>query len=81
MAHGPDPTHRKLVVHIDIDNASAHKARVTQNFFEHNPLKRLPHPPCSPDISPSDLDFDPFGKVKNALIGPERFLTKSIYLK
>jgi hypothetical protein len=42
---------------------------VTQNFFDHNPLKRLPQPPYSPDLSPSD--FDLFGKVKNALIGQE----------
>jgi hypothetical protein len=52
-----DPTQRKLVVHIDIDteNASDHNARVAQNFFEHNPLKSLPHPPYPPDISPSDF--------------------------
>jgi transposase len=56
-----------LVVHID--NASARNVRVTQNFFEHNPLKRLPQPPYSPDISPSD--FSLFEKVKNALIGQE----------
>jgi hypothetical protein len=42
---------------------------VTQNFLEHNPLQRLPHPPYSPDISPSD--FYLFGKVTNALIGRE----------
>jgi hypothetical protein len=67
MAHGPDPTQRTLVVQID--TASAHNARVTQNFFEHKPLERLPHPPDSPDIFPSD--FDLFKKVKNALIGQE----------
>jgi hypothetical protein len=67
--NGPDPMQRKLVVHIA--NASAHNARVTQNFFEHNPLKRLPHPPYSPDISPSD--FYLFGKMKNTLIGGEIF--------
>jgi hypothetical protein len=37
--------------------------------FEHNPLKRLPQLPYSPDISP--LDFYLFGKVKNAVIGQE----------
>jgi transposase len=58
---------KKIVV--DIDNASAHNARVTRNFFEHNPLKRLRHPPYSRDISPSD--FYLFGKMKNALIGRE----------
>jgi transposase len=34
---------------------------VTENVFEHNPLKRLPDPPYSPDISPSD--FYLFGKI------------------
>jgi hypothetical protein len=42
---------------------------MTRNFFEHNPLKRFPHPPDSPDISP--LDFYLFEKVKGALIGQE----------
>jgi hypothetical protein len=64
---GRDSRQKQLVVHID--NASARDARVTQNFFEHNPLKRLPRPLYSPDISPSD--FCLFGKVKNALIGQE----------
>jgi transposase len=63
----PDPMQRKSVVHID--NASADNARVTQNFFEHNPLKRHRDPTYSPDISP--LDFSLFGKMKNALIGGE----------
>jgi hypothetical protein len=39
---------------------------MTQNDFEHGLLKRLPHPPDSPDISP--LDFYLFGKVKILLI-------------
>jgi hypothetical protein len=44
-------------------------AKVTHNFFEHNPLNRLPPPRYSLDISP--LDFDLFRKVKNTLIGQE----------
>jgi hypothetical protein len=56
-----------LVIHID--NASAHNASVAQDFVEHNPLKRLPCPSYSPDISPSD--FYLFGKMKNALIEGE----------
>jgi hypothetical protein len=64
---GRGPGERKLVLHID--NAPAHNAKMTQNFCEHNPLKRLVHPPYSPDISPSD--FYLFGKVKEALIGQE----------
>jgi hypothetical protein len=52
-----------------IDNAPTHDSKITENLSGHNPLKRLPHPPHSIDISP--LDFDIVGKVKSALIGPE----------
>jgi hypothetical protein len=55
---GRNSRQRKLVV--DIGNTPAHNSKLTRNFFEHNPLKRLPHPSHSPDISPSD--FYPFGK-------------------
>jgi histone-lysine N-methyltransferase SETMAR len=54
---------------VHADNAPAHNSRMMQNFFEHNPLKRLPHPPYSPDISSSD--FYRFGKGQEALIGHE----------
>jgi hypothetical protein len=64
---GRDPRQKELVVQID--NASPYHARVTPNFFEHNPLKGLTHSPYSPDISPPD--FYLFGRVKNALIGQE----------
>jgi hypothetical protein len=53
----------------DVDNAPAHNSRMARNFFDHNPLKRLPHPLYSPDISPSDFSF--FEKVKEALIEQE----------
>jgi hypothetical protein len=55
---------RKLVVHID--NAITSNSKMAQNFFGHHPLKSAPHPPYSPDISPSD--FCLFGKVKSILI-------------
>jgi hypothetical protein len=42
---------------------------MTQNFFGNNPLKRLLHPPYSPDISLSG--FCLFGKGKGALVGLE----------
>jgi hypothetical protein len=42
---------------------------MTRDFLETGPLKRLPHPPHSLDISPSD--FDLFGKVKGSLLGQE----------
>jgi histone-lysine N-methyltransferase SETMAR len=54
---------------VDVDSAPAHNSRMTRSLFEPNLLKRLSHPPYSPDISPSD--FYPFGKVKGALIGQE----------
>jgi hypothetical protein len=46
---------KKLMFHRD--NAPAHNSRMPLNFFEHDPLKRFPHPPYSPDISPSDFFF------------------------
>jgi hypothetical protein len=52
---------------IHVDNGPAHNSRMTWNFFEHDQLKRLLHPPYLPDISPSD--FYLFGKAKRALIG------------
>jgi hypothetical protein len=54
---------------VHTDNAPAHNSRMTGNFFEHNPLKRFPHPPYSLDISSSD--FYHFRKVKGALVGQE----------
>jgi histone-lysine N-methyltransferase SETMAR len=54
---------------VHVDNAPAHNSTMTRNFFEHNQLKKLSHPPDSPDISASD--FCLFGKVKGVLIGPE----------
>jgi hypothetical protein len=58
---------KELMIHVD--NAPTHNLKMTRNFFEHNPLKRLPYPPYSPDISPSD--FYLFGKVNGELIGQE----------
>jgi hypothetical protein len=62
---------RKLIVHID--NALAN-ARITQNIFGYNPLKRLSHPLYFPGLSPSD--FSMFRKIKNALV--EREITDQI---
>jgi hypothetical protein len=60
---------------VYIDNAPAHNSRMTRNLFEYNPLKRLPNPPYSPDISP--LDFSLFGKAKEALM-KSAFLTQQL---
>jgi histone-lysine N-methyltransferase SETMAR len=51
---------------VRVDNAPAHNLRVMRSFVEHNRLKRFPHSPYSPDISPSD--FYLCGKVKRVLI-------------
>jgi histone-lysine N-methyltransferase SETMAR len=64
---GWSPWQKELMVRVG--NAPVHKSRMARNFFVHNPLKRLPHPPRSPDMSPSD--FYPFGKVKGTRTGPE----------
>jgi histone-lysine N-methyltransferase SETMAR len=65
--NGRRPSSRKLVVHVD--NAAPYNANMAQNFFGHSPPKTLPHPPYSPDISPSY--FYRFGKIKTQLIGHE----------
>jgi hypothetical protein len=54
-------------------NGSAHcqcarpRLKDDSKLFRHKPLKRLPHPLYSHDISPSD--FCLFGKVKSTLVG------------
>jgi histone-lysine N-methyltransferase SETMAR len=49
-----------------INNASPHTGQMTRNFFTHNGLPKLIHPPYSPDIAPST--FYLFRKAKNQLI-------------
>jgi hypothetical protein len=44
---------RKLIIHAH--NARPHTSRVTLEFVKQNPMKRAPHPPCSPDLAPSDF--------------------------
>jgi hypothetical protein len=54
---------------VPISSAPTHNSRITQTFLGYNPLKRLPHPPYYPDISPSD--FHLLWKMDSALIGWE----------
>jgi hypothetical protein len=54
---------------VHVDNVLVHNSRMMRNFFEDNPLVRLPDPPYSLEVSPSD--FCIFGKIKGALIGQE----------
>ena len=61
----PDIDGRRLTVHAD--NARPHISKSATNAMTNNGLKRAPHPPYSPDISPSD--FFLFGYIKNKMEG------------
>jgi histone-lysine N-methyltransferase SETMAR len=55
----------KLWVHSD--NALPHTAKMSWNYIGLHRMKQAPHPPYSPDLTPSD--FFPFGYVKGKLMG------------
>jgi hypothetical protein len=57
---------RKVLVHVD--NARPHTAKLSTQYFNENRTKSTPHPPCSPDLPPSD--FYLFGYVKRCLARP-----------
>jgi histone-lysine N-methyltransferase SETMAR len=54
---------------VDADNAGPHVAKCVAESMDHNPGKRAPHPPYSPDLGPSD--FYLFRDVKHQLPGHE----------
>jgi hypothetical protein len=60
-------SHGKMIVHAD--NAGPHVAKCVTEYMDHNPLKRAPHSPDSPDLAPSE--FYLFGYVKHQLQGHE----------
>jgi len=45
------------------DNVPAHRALATQNKLAYLCFQRLDHPPCSPDLAPSDYNL--FLELKN----------------
>jgi hypothetical protein len=59
----PEDDGRKLVVHAH--NARAHNAQNRRSFCKASGLRLAPHPPYSPDLTPSD--FFLFGYVKECL--------------
>ena len=61
----PDTNGRRLNLHVD--NARPHTAKKSTQTMEYLGLKKVPHPPYSPDIAPSD--FFLFGYVKEKLKG------------
>ena len=52
---------------IHWDNGKPHVSEKTSATLQHLGLKKLPHPPYSPDIAPSD--FYLFGRIKGMLAG------------
>ena len=69
IAHGL-PAKRPAKVWIHMDNARPHRAKSSQNALTQNNLSTMPHPPYSPDLTPSD--FYLFGHLKRSL-GSRRF--------
>jgi hypothetical protein len=59
----PEDDGRKFVVHAD--NTRAHTAQKCRAFCEENGLRVAPHPPYSPDLTPSNVFL--FGYVKERL--------------
>jgi histone-lysine N-methyltransferase SETMAR len=60
---------RALRLHLHLDNCLVHFSKVAERFLEVNDILRIPHPPYSPDLAPSD--FWLFGRIKTALAGAE----------
>jgi hypothetical protein len=56
---------RKFLVHAN--NARPHTTKLSTQYFNENRRKSAPHPPGSPDLTPSD--FYLFGYVKKCLAG------------
>jgi len=50
---------------IHLDNSPVHNSKLTITSIENSGFTRLPHPPYSPDLAPSD--FSLFGYLKNQL--------------
>jgi hypothetical protein len=60
---GRIPHVRRL--HLHLDNCRVHFSNVTEQFITQNQIFRVPNPPYSHNITPSD--FWLFGHVKNSL--------------
>ena len=58
---------QQMLLHFD--NAPSHNAKVVESFIAKTTFERIPHPPYSPDLAPSD--FGLFGTVKDYFRGRE----------
>jgi hypothetical protein len=56
---------RKLLVYVD--DARLHTVKLSTQYFNDHRMKSTLHPPCSPDLAPSD--FYIFGHIKRCLTG------------
>ena len=61
------PTRRRSRIMLHHDNASPHKARLTQTYLDENGIHLMEHPPYSPDLAP--CDFWLFPKIKSKIAG------------
>jgi transposase len=50
-----------------LDTCQVHFSKASEHFITENHIGRMPHPPYSPDLTPSD--FWLFGHVKTSLVG------------
>jgi histone-lysine N-methyltransferase SETMAR len=55
---------------LHLENCSLQRSRMAENFMEQNAMESMPHPPYSPDLTPSD--FFSFPLVKKRLDQFER---------
>jgi transposase len=53
---------KRLVVHLD--NCSIHTSRVSTKWLEEHDMRRMPQPPYSPDLAPSDFYLFPTVKER-----------------
>jgi histone-lysine N-methyltransferase SETMAR len=65
LPRGRIPHTRRLQLHLD--NCRVHFSKATEQFITENHIGRVPHPPYSPDLAPSD--FWLFGDTKTSLVG------------
>jgi histone-lysine N-methyltransferase SETMAR len=56
-----------MIIHAD--NTGPHVTKCVREYMDHNSLRKIPHPPYSADLAPSD--FYLFGYVKDRLQGHE----------
>jgi hypothetical protein len=65
FSRGRIPSARRLQLHLD--NYQVHFSKATEQFITENHIGRVPHPPYSLGLAPSD--FWLFGHVKTSLVG------------